>query len=122
MIQLITDETNRYSKQEITPQHPDPFWYDVTPSEIILLLSLIFLMGIDIKPNYELYWSKLIHSPLYEDIIPLKRFKEIKRYLPFARMLDTITDIKQDIRNTGFMIKIFFQLSFYFSMGFIVRY
>ena len=48
MIQLITDETNRYSKQEITPQHPDPFWYDVTPSEIRLFLDLRFLMGIDL--------------------------------------------------------------------------
>ena len=84
MIKLITDETNRYSKQEIKPEHPKPFWYDVTPSEIRIFLSLIFLMGIDLRPNYELYWSALIHSPIYADTMSLRRFKEIKRYLHFT--------------------------------------
>ena len=41
-------------------------------------------MGIDLRPNYDLYWSTLIHSPIYADTMPLKRFKEIERYLHFT--------------------------------------
>lgn len=62
LINLIRDETNRYAHQylnshTLSPQSRDKNFKEISTEEIWKYLGIIFMTGIDRRPEIEDYWS-----------------------------------------------------------------
>lgn len=74
----IVDQTNFYSVQEIGRP------IQLTVDELKDFISIHLLMGIVQMPSYLDYWSTKFHYGKVADIMPLKRYQQIRRWLHFA--------------------------------------
>lgn len=75
MIRNIADQTNKYSVQRTGSS------VGTTPSEIEQLIGMHLLMGVIRMPSYRMYWSEQTRYPPIADVMPLKRFEQLRRYL-----------------------------------------
>ena len=78
---IITDivhNTNLYSVQQLGRS------IQLTEDEIKNFLAIQMLMGIVHMPAYTDYWGKRTRYPLIADLMPLKRYQQIRRYIHFA--------------------------------------
>lgn len=93
LIELMVQETNLYYKQ--TKGTP----LNVTTDEIKDFIAIHLLMGIVKLPAYIDYWSKKLRYNKIADIMPLKRFQQIRRYLHFVNNLQDDGDRYYKVRQ-----------------------
>lgn len=89
--ELISLETNKYAQQcFIDPNRrrlkSDNSWVECNSDEIKTFFSLCIIMSVVKKPNLQAYWStkKVIETKIFSEIMSLKRFQLILRFLHFA--------------------------------------
>lgn len=78
IIDNIVMHTNLYSLQEKDRS------IKVTKEEILDFLAINLLMGIVAMPSYKDYWKTNFRYAQVADIMPLKRFQQIRRFIHFA--------------------------------------
>ncbi|CAK1601014.1 unnamed protein product [Parnassius mnemosyne] len=93
LIELIVQQTNLYHMQ--TKSTP----LNVTTDEIRDLIAIHLLMGVVNMPAYTDYWCKTLRYNKIANIMPLKRFQQIRRYLHFANNLQDDGDRYFKVRN-----------------------
>lgn len=74
-IQLMVDNTNLYSVQKTGKS------VNVTVEEMKSFIGMQIVMGIVRMPRYEYYWSRELRYPAVADVMPLKRFEQLRRFL-----------------------------------------
>ena len=94
IIDHIVVQTNLYAQQFIE-QHQNNLrphslvhqWKATDRAEILTLLAVVILMGIDHKPRFAMHWStdSLISMPIFSQIISRDRFLILMRFLHFER-------------------------------------
>jgi hypothetical protein len=78
LITHITVQTNLYSVQ-LTGKS-----IKVTEEDIKDFLAINILMGVVVLPSYKDYWKTSYRYPKIADIMPIKRFQQIRRFLHFT--------------------------------------
>ena len=81
---LIETETNRYASSCTETNPSSRAWVDTEVEELKAFVGLLILMGIVKLPRLEMYWSTnfpLIKTPGVSNIMPLKGFEQIWRFL-----------------------------------------
>lgn len=78
LIEYITSNTNLYSTQETGMP------IKVTKEEITDFLAINILMGIVSMPSYKDFWSNSFRYAKVADLMTLKRFQQIRRYVHFT--------------------------------------
>lgn len=53
-------------------------------NEVEQLIGMNMKMGIVHLPSYTLYWSTQMRYPAIADVMPLKRFEKLRRFLHFV--------------------------------------
>ena len=93
---LVTDEflnyvileTDRYAQQQKTnfPDKHKANWVRPSLEEFKAFLGLVFLMGVDVRPETKMYWTTDINLefPVFSRVMPRDRFLQILRYLHFV--------------------------------------
>ncbi|XP_063372172.1 piggyBac transposable element-derived protein 2-like [Cydia amplana] len=74
----IVSETNMYSVQKSGKS------IDLSVDEFRDFLAIKIMMGIVVMPSYLDYWSKQFRYAPIADLMSLKRYQQIRRYLHFA--------------------------------------
>ena len=89
LLSLISEQTNLYAKQVLTPEAFDKY-EPITPREIEAYFGFMILMGINQLPTLHDYWRKdsTYHYSPIADRIPRDRFMEISRFLHFTNNSD----------------------------------
>jgi hypothetical protein len=88
VLDYTVEQTNLYRVQQATA-HPNTHrteWTPLTRNELSAWLGMSMMMGILRLPTYKLYFSsksKLLQSGI-RDVMSIKRFDQIKRYLHLA--------------------------------------
>ena len=92
---IIVRETNLEANLQLNKNPPNlnpkskscSCWSDCTLDEIKTFFALIILMGQIRKPSLNLYWSKrkILSTPIFNEIMPINRFKLISKFIRFAR-------------------------------------
>lgn len=86
----LTEETNRYAEQIIQENTKtkkiDAEWFPVSVDEMKAYVALSILMTQVKKSTVQMNWSKreIIHTPIYAQTMPYRRFLSITRFLHFA--------------------------------------
>lgn len=78
MISHIMTNTNLYSVQETGKS------IKVSEEEILDFLAINILMGIVVLPSYKDYWKSSFRYGKIADVMPLKRFQQIRRFIHFT--------------------------------------
>ena len=86
---LIVDNTNLYSIEQTGKS------INTTKMEIEKFIGMHMKMGIIDLPSYILYWSNEMRYPAIADIMPLKRFQSIRKFLHFAD--NTLNDLSDKL-------------------------
>lgn len=86
LVDLITFQTNLYGTQEQGKS------IVTSAEEIRRFLGILALVGVSKFPSLEDYWSLDGRFPPVADVMPLKRFQAIMRYVHFANNLDKGTN------------------------------
>jgi hypothetical protein len=90
LILHITNETNRYAAQHPRSQSASPShmrsWFDTTPHEMSVFLSMIIIMCLMPKPELKSYWTKdpVLKTPFLPNTMPRDRFAELLSNLHFV--------------------------------------
>ena len=71
----MVDNTNLYSVQKTGKS------VNVTVEEMKSFIGMQIVMGIVRMPRYECYWSRELRYPAVADVMPLKRFEQLRRFL-----------------------------------------
>ncbi|KAF9409712.1 hypothetical protein HW555_011002 [Spodoptera exigua] len=77
------------SDEEIIPKRPYSY---VTKDDICDFIGITLLMGVVQMPAYRDYWSKALRFPENADIMTLKKYEKIRRFLHFVDNTDTNDD------------------------------
>lgn len=86
LVDLITFQTNLYSTQEQGKS------IATNAEEIRRFLGILTLKGVYKFPSLEDYWSLDGRFPPVAEVMPLKRFQALRRYVHFANNLDDGTN------------------------------
>lgn len=86
-IEYIAEQTNIYSTLTTGSS------INTSPTEIKIFIGIELLMGIVQMPSFEDYWSMNTRYSLIADVMPVKRFKKLRRLLHFQ---DNTADAKGD--------------------------
>ncbi|CAH2105119.1 unnamed protein product [Euphydryas editha] len=78
MVASITDNTNLYSVQKTGKS------IKVSNDEILDFLAINVIMGIVVMPSYKDYWSTSFHYSKVAQVMSLKRFQQIRRFIHFT--------------------------------------
>lgn len=78
LIDLVVENTNLYSVQCTGKS------INTTSDEIRKFIGMHVMMGIIVLPAYTLYWSKKMRISQIADVMTLKRFQLLKRYMHFV--------------------------------------
>ena len=92
LIELIAHQTNLYHMQT------NGTTLNVTADEIKDFLAIHLIMGVVNLPAYTDYWSKMLRYNKVADVMPMKRFQKIRRYIHFADNLQDDGDRYYKIR------------------------
>lgn len=93
----MVTETNRYAAQYLDHHGPTlpansrlRNWIPVTIPEMKRFLALFLLMGLVVKPEIAMYWSKspLVSTPIFSSSMPRDRFCAILTFLHFSNNED----------------------------------
>lgn len=87
IIDYITEQTNLYSVQSNPVK-----CIDVTNTDMRDFLAVTILMGIIKLPSYRDYWNKDYRYPLIADVMPLKKYEQIRRFLHFVDNTEVTDD------------------------------
>ncbi|XP_047518990.1 piggyBac transposable element-derived protein 4-like [Pieris napi] len=90
IFKLITDNTNLYSGTFI--QSGAARSINITTDDIRDFIAITLLMGVVQMPSYRDYWSNALRYPLVANIMTLKKYEKIRRYLHFVDNTDTNDD------------------------------
>lgn len=87
--ELFATETNRYAQQVIESEDTkkiDEEWWPVTVDELKAYMALSIIMTQVKKPCVQMNWStrKIIHTPIFVETIPFRRFLAITRFIHFT--------------------------------------
>ena len=74
-IKFIVDSTNLYSVQKTGKS------VDVTVDEMKSFIGIQIIMDIVRMPRYDYYWSRELRYGPIADVMPLKRFEQLRRFL-----------------------------------------
>ena len=74
---IIAEQTNIYSMQ------CSGKCIQTDEQEIEQFIGILVMKGIISYPQYRMYWSPDIYTPVIADVISLKRFENLKRFLHF---------------------------------------
>ena len=89
LILHITNETNRYAAEHPRSRSASPShmrsWFDTTPDEMSVFLSMIIIMGLMPKPELKSYWTRdpVLETPFFPNTMPRDRFAELLSNLHF---------------------------------------
>ena len=86
IIYMIVDNTNLYSTQQTGKSVNTNF------SEVTDFLAIELLMGIFQLPAYTDYWAQATRIDKIANIMPLKRYQALRRYLHFVQNDNTDDD------------------------------
>lgn len=75
---LVAEQTDLYSVQKSCNS------VNTNSNEIEQLIGMNMKMGIVHLPSYTLYWSTQMRYPAIADVMPLKRFEKLRRFLHFV--------------------------------------
>lgn len=77
---LLVDETNQYAQLKQVSK-PDTNWYPTTPEEMKAFIGVNILMGIDLKPEIDSYWStdEFLGNMGIQRVFPRDRFEHLTR-------------------------------------------
>lgn len=81
-IELIANETNLYSVRT------EGASVNTSAAEIEQFLGILVLMGVVKMPALSDYWSDRLRYPLMADVMPVKRFKKLRRLVHFTSTED----------------------------------
>ncbi|CAK1600982.1 unnamed protein product [Parnassius mnemosyne] len=106
---LIVDQTNLYAVQCGGGQAKG---INISKNDIRDFLGITILMGVVKMPSYRDYWSQTLrHAPI-ADVMPLKKYEKIRKYLHFSNNIDANDDryfkirpILEKIRQTCLLVK-----------------
>ena len=91
LIESIATETNRYAHQqlrmaELLPHSRDRDYKDVSKDEMWIYIGILFMTGIDKRPEIDNYWStkSVFLTPWYGQRMSIRRFQQISKFLHFA--------------------------------------
>ena len=86
--ELIVSETNRYAEQSLSEKSTShqSQWTPTTIPEMMAFVALLMCMGINRRPQYNMYWSKwdILHSAIYPATMSRNRFQAILNFLHLA--------------------------------------
>ncbi|CAH2088690.1 unnamed protein product [Euphydryas editha] len=99
IITEITEQTNIYSVQ-LTGKS-----IQLTENELQDFLAIHILMGIVQMPSYVDYWGNCFRFEQIADIMPLKRYQQIRRFLHFVDNNLEDSDRYYKVRNISEMIR-----------------
>jgi hypothetical protein len=88
-------------------------WYDCTIDEIKVFFALVILMGQNLKPSLNQYWSreKILLTPIYNETMPFSRFKMINRFIRLSSINDEQT--KSSPQDENPLIKIQYVIDYF---------
>nr|CAH7735314.1 unnamed protein product [Callosobruchus chinensis] len=106
LIELITEETNRYANQyiihhqaKLKPKSRVRKWKITCSNEIRTFIGLTILQGICSKPSYEMYFTRResIETPFFCKIMRESRFRLLHKFLHFAdnNLIDDDPEIRK---------------------------
>ncbi|CAK1594386.1 unnamed protein product [Parnassius mnemosyne] len=78
IFELIVEQTNLYSVQT------DSRSINITNDDVKDFIAITLIMGVVKMPSYRDYWSRFLRYPAVADIMPLKKYEKIRKYLHFA--------------------------------------
>ncbi len=84
MIQSLVVTTNAYSVEQQGKS------IDVSQKEMEQYIGILFHMGIVIMPNVDNYWQHEHYYPTIAAVMPLRRFKQIKRFFHICNNNDLV--------------------------------
>ena len=86
--ELIVSETNRYAEQSLSEKSTShqSQWTPTTIPEMMAFVALLVCMGINRRPQYNMYWSKwdILHSAIYPATMSRNRFQAILNFFHLA--------------------------------------
>ena len=61
-------------------------WFNTTPDEMSVFLSMIIIMGLMPKPELKSYWTRdpVLETPFFPNTMPRDRFAELLSNLHFV--------------------------------------
>ncbi|KAJ0172670.1 hypothetical protein K1T71_011809 [Dendrolimus kikuchii] len=89
----ICEYTNMYSVQESGRS------LNVSIGEMRTFIAIKLFMGIATLPSYLDFWAGDTSYPIVADLMPLKRYQAIRRYIHFVDNTETDTDLYFKIRQ-----------------------
>lgn len=78
LLRMIVEETNLYSVRK------DGASVNTTLDEMQQFIGILLTMGIIKMPAYRDYWSERLRYPFVADVMPLNRFKKLRRMIHFV--------------------------------------
>ncbi|CAK1577843.1 unnamed protein product [Parnassius mnemosyne] len=79
IVDLIADNTNLYSVQCAATKS-----INVTNEDIKDFIAITILMGVVQLPSYRDYWSNRLRFSKIADVMPLRKYEKIRKYLHFC--------------------------------------
>ncbi|XP_039298358.1 uncharacterized protein LOC120354774 [Nilaparvata lugens] len=86
IFELIVLRTNQRSVHETGAS------INTTKAEIKDFIAIHLLMGVIQLPSYLDYWSRQFRVPKIADVMPLKRYQKLRKYVRFVDPTETSTD------------------------------
>lgn len=81
ILEYVTEQTNLYSTQETGKS------LNISVEDIKDFVAINLLMGIVDMPAYTDYWSRELRYSLIADVMTLKKFQQLRRYIHFNNNL-----------------------------------
>lgn len=97
IIESIVHNTNLYSVQEKGRS------INITIDEMRDFLAIELMMGIVKAPSYLDYWAARTRCPFIADVMPLKRYESIRRYIHFADNTNTANSLDPFLKVRPFI-------------------
>lgn len=92
LIDTIVQQTNLYSVQQTGIS------LDTSCNEIEQFFGILLMMGIVSMPSYTDFWSMTTNYKNISDVMSLKRFQKIRRYLHFSDNISAQNSVDQLVK------------------------
>lgn len=91
----IVEETNIYSVEKLGRS------INVTEKDIEEFIAIHIIIGVVKMPSYLDYWSSQLRYLRVAEIMPLKKYQQIRRFMHFTKNSEESTDRFHKIRPVG---------------------